>query len=405
MKIGRKSWHISSHRDQSDIPKRLSFFDIAYVLLRLDQFPSGVWGTSLEKTAALFGHKHDPGSISVSTDASIAICYFTASRASEPVKRYQQYLFKRQSPSGAFGMLRQLGTEKFPRYKVLQHGRHTATALKFLLHCHDSNLQEAERAMSFLINHRTPSGWWVDIGSLRDHNADPLTVAFVVDALECSRKYPWKAVSAQEIDRMIITGLDYLFNCKWRVEEGWIYKISSSRDRDLILSNTYVYTGDVLSSSAASCLRLKRHLPELKNAISSLLKVANTNGGIGSAKMDQSLNLDPTMTLLEAAVQFSAFRPAAIRIFRHIVKAYRQSGIMNRSTANGWASFLFLGHQCGYFSTMKKDRVAKLENLIHQLINSDVGSALPKALSPVELLVQRILSAHNSNRKESLVAT
>lgn len=113
--------------DQFSAPETLLF------LLLIDQFPNGLSGASLERNAEFYGHKGDPGSITISTYSARSITAVTGSWTAEPVRRYRSYLLSRRSPRGAFGMRRSPGTPKYPEHPILEHARHTATALRFFL--------------------------------------------------------------------------------------------------------------------------------------------------------------------------------------------------------------------------------------------------------------------------------
>src|SRR5207245_83018 len=51
-------------------PTHFQMFELMYSLLLLDQFSNGIWGASLEKSGHFYGHKDDPGSISISTSTA-----------------------------------------------------------------------------------------------------------------------------------------------------------------------------------------------------------------------------------------------------------------------------------------------------------------------------------------------
>jgi hypothetical protein len=207
----------------------------------LDQFPQGIWGASLEKTVAKYGHAGDPGSISVSTASCMAIAKYSGTQltpcASEAIDRFGKYLAQRQhSESGAFGMRKQIGTPKFPQIVIQEHGRHTATGLKFYLFHHGHDHPAARGALQYLLDNRTPSGLWIDVGPLEDRNTDPLTVAYVVETLNDLREIDNTSLDnnlCDQISKAISQGLEYLFiNCSLKNQYGWTFKITDPSQRE-----------------------------------------------------------------------------------------------------------------------------------------------------------------------------
>lgn len=198
-----------------------SMFELLYLLLLLDQFPNGIWGASLESSADLYGHAGDPGSITISTSSSFAITQFTGSRSALPIQKYRNYLQHRQSARGAFGMQRETGTLKFPNSEILEHARHTATGLCFFLFYDGYEHPRVIKALGYLLNNRTPEGLWVDIGQAVSENVDPMSVAFIIYALEevygSQRKKDFSSdIDGKRLlahlDECIQTGLEYIFN-------------------------------------------------------------------------------------------------------------------------------------------------------------------------------------------------
>ena len=62
--------------------------------------PSGVWGASLESSADLYGHRDDPGSITISTYSSLAITASTGSRSASAIQSYRRYLYRGEALEG-----------------------------------------------------------------------------------------------------------------------------------------------------------------------------------------------------------------------------------------------------------------------------------------------------------------
>jgi hypothetical protein len=286
-----------------------SMHELMHLLLLLDQFPNGIWGASLESMGDLYGHKDDPGSISVTTFTAIAITGYTGSRNSEPIQDYRKYLQTRQSERGAFGMKRARGTSRYPSFEILEHARHTAMGLIFFLFYDGFRHRRVIDSLNYLLHTRTPQRRvWVDIGPATDDRSDPVTVAFVIDALERVRDAmekeprPRKADSRMldELDDAIASGLNYIFDNPLRTPEGfWSYRYSSQEDKDRVMQNLYQYTTDVLPSISTSCTRLGIHVKEVEQTLKKLLRIASGYGGALPASPETNVpDLDATGRLI-----------------------------------------------------------------------------------------------------------
>jgi DNA-binding winged helix-turn-helix (wHTH) protein len=84
-------------------------------LLFIDQFPVGIWGASLESAADLWGHKNDPGSITISTRACIGLTGATGSVSLPPITAYESiYVHEEANPE----RLECSGTSEAQRYLI-----------------------------------------------------------------------------------------------------------------------------------------------------------------------------------------------------------------------------------------------------------------------------------------------
>src|SRR2546421_561352 len=92
----------------------------------------------------------------------------------------QNILQARQCKSGAFGMKRQIGSDMFPNYQLLEHARHTATAGLFFLKYDGADHENVRRACEWLLDNQESDGSWSDSAP----PSDPVTVAFVINFLE-----------------------------------------------------------------------------------------------------------------------------------------------------------------------------------------------------------------------------
>jgi hypothetical protein len=220
---------------------------LTYLLMRLDQFQSGVWGASLEGTSSLYGRPSDPGSISVSTACSLALTAMSRNSLIEPSQRLRRYLLSRRTSAGGFGMQRTLGSSRYPVLAILAHARHTASAVKFFLHFDGIDHDAVISGANYLLDpaNRTASGLWVDHGAKDDGRVDPITVSAVVGCLETVRKAAapllpsFTAISLPQLDRAILKGLESLLRSPYRLENGlWIYRFDDEAERERLLENS-----------------------------------------------------------------------------------------------------------------------------------------------------------------------
>ncbi len=358
-------------------------FELCYLFLLLDQFASGVWGVSLEEDADLYGHKGDPGSISISTFSSLALYRFTGKRSHSSIFRYRSYLQQRQSKNGAFGMLREIGTLKYPRSEILEHGRHTATALSYFLTFDGPSLPAARLALNYLLMNRTSKGLWVDIGPFVDDNVDPITVALIVNTLEQFQDSLVDSDSSSEdiknllpsINEAIETGIHYIFNCPLRTDEGyWHYKLKGNIERERVFQNLYVYTTDVLSSIILSCRRAGQYLDEINRLVGMLFRIARDHdGGLPPSQLSHIPDLDATSRLIETARVLDYWTGEAEILFRGLVEIALEETIIHKASANGWSAFLLLyGTPDAPFRPWDLSRLQLLDNLVENLLSSKV---------------------------------
>jgi hypothetical protein len=377
-------------------------FELIYLLLLLDQFNNGIWGASLELPGAFYGHGDDPGSISISTFSSFAITRFTGSRTALPIQAYRKYLLNRQSDSGAFGMKRQPGTSKYPRSEILEHARHTATGLSFFLFYDGYGHRCVTDALNYLLRNRTQQGLWVDFGPVEDRNVDPITVAFVIDAFEQVRDSIARKISKDkieedllvELDKAIQIGLDYIFKCPLRTEDGfWFYKYSSAEDKERVLQNLYQYTMDVISSISISCQRLRQYLSEIDTIIQKLLSIAQRYRGLPRSAVSHIPHLDPTAHLISTAYYFTKWENEAKNLYNSLPIICHDEQVLTSAGANGWASVLLLyGTPAAPFSGRSDERISHINRTAQELRAGDPKTiGLPPELEKYSDLIRSIL--------------
>lgn len=387
---------------QQTQPSHKRMFELMYLLLLIDQFENGIWGASLESSVDLYGHGYDPGSISISTFSSFAITQFTGSRNAVPIQKYRAYLQDRQSARGAFGMKREIGTKKYPQSEILEHARHTATGLSFFLFYDGFDHNRVARALTYLLNARTAKGSWVDVGSRANRNADPITVAFVIDSLE---QVHWAVESRfskneedhrmlDQLNENILAGLKYIFNCPLRTSEGfWYYKYSTQEEKARVLQNLYQYTTDVLSSIASSCKRMGRYLEELDDIQRSLFSIAQAHfNGLPRSPETHVPSLDATSRLILTARKFVQWKDLAGMLYESLPKLCADEQVLVSGCANGWSSVLLLSPFPESANYEHDDRTAELNGLAQALREGDPEAVkLPLGLERYSKFVRGIL--------------
>ena len=371
------------HGTSQDVARFQQMFEMMYLLLLLDQFPNGVWGASLEQSADLYGHKDDPGSISISTFSTFAITRFTGSRTAEAIQAYRKYLLSRQSGRGAFGMKRSPGTSKYPKSEVLEHARHTATGLSFFLFYDGYGDKRVSDALNYLLGTRTQSGLWVDFGPVTDTEVDPITVAFVIDALEQTHDAITRTASMgkddehllKQLDSCITVGLDYVFNCPLRTPEGfWYYKYSSMDDKARVLQNLYQYTTDVISSITLSCQRFGTYLSDVNDVISKLFPISiRYGGGLPRSPESHVPNLDATARLISTARYLPQWDNNVQAVYRSLPDLCMNEQVLESGGgANGWSSILLLyGSPEAPFAGRSDKRIIEVNKMARKLREGD----------------------------------
>jgi hypothetical protein len=389
-----------SPKSASDSRHLLDMFRKMYVFLLIDQLENGVWGASMEGTAALYGHSEDPGSITVSTLSALAVTNFTGSRYSPSIGRYRSYLLSRRSPCGAFGMKKAMGSAKFPSYVLLKNRRHTATALQFFLFYDGPEHPLVKDALDYLFDNRTPAKLWTDVGEPCDERVDPVTVAFIVNALEATRiallndsAGTSQSVALDQIEDAIALGLDFIFKTAPRTAEHcWSYQLADSHSRQS--DYQYVYSTDVLSSVVKACIRTDRWLSELDSVLTRLFKVAEYHHGLPSSPVSNIPNLDGTSRLIYAGQQRPTTQEKAAILHRQLPDICDNPEIIRESNAAGWSGILLLyGGRDAPFDVIAHSDAQKLEQIARTLVQED----------PTQIAIPNLVAEHGDFIRELLV--
>lgn len=380
-----------------------------YLFLQLDQFPSGVWGASIEPTRDLYGKQNDPGSISVSVSCTRAITALSGSHVGQPIQLFRRYLFSRRSPRGAFGMKRFIGSSFYPAEHTFENARHTAAALSFFLFYDGYRHECASGALSYLLKdeNRTPSGLWVDQGDLSDLSVDPLTVANVIEALETAYRELINdqevTMDSQEIDRIndaIRNGVEHLFNTRFRTPHGlWVYRYTSQQEYERVLENTYRYTAGVLSNIVNSCERLGIRTSETEALLENLFKVAHQyGGGLPTSPSSNIPSLSATVNLISTAYYFSNLSSQAQSSIRQVFVLCNSKTVLELAMAPGWSAIAMLASSMKQLDLFTEDHTNHLDRLAEEMLVGDPNIVrIPQELIGHEIFVRTLLRRRQSN--------
>jgi hypothetical protein len=376
-------------------------------LLLVDQFPNGIWGASLLPTSGFYGHEGDPGSISISTQSAFAISDATGLEDAPAVLAFRKYLLRRQSPDGAFGLLRERGTPKFPDSEIVKNARHTATALLFFLRYDGLNHRAVLAATRFLLDlaNRTSSGLWVDKVPIVDQRVDPVTVAFVTGALEQVRACTKRNPDAQRdlptnLEAAIETGLKNLFSSAGRTEDGfWVYRAGDAGEKDKVQQNIYQYTTDVLLFAAPAISNRSPYSEFALEVIARLDRIRSSySGGLPTSFTTNVVSLDTTASLISARAALGANNSGGDDL-RQLLKLCKKRVVLEQSSASGWAATLRLARQPEMASSLKcaPSRFRELAQMAHDVTSgSPEDVALPTGIGVGEEFIRTILRTRHS---------
>lgn len=225
--------------------------EITYVLL-LDRYPIGVWGRSLAKSVAAYGHRDDLGSITVSWWVLEALSKIYGERSVLEIDSFKSYLDQRRTASGAIGIRMNVASGwAAPTYQIIEHCRHTAIAAIFYWK-YGHSLDRALQCLRFVIGRRTPNSAWPAVGDAIDDQADPLTTAYVLRTLldfdaagllgsidfDGRRQFcaNYKALAISWLQDHLVTN-----------DFHWVYKRRGDIASPEILRKIYSYTADILA--------------------------------------------------------------------------------------------------------------------------------------------------------------
>lgn len=374
-----------------------------YLLLWLDQFPSGVWGTSIESTLSLYGKANDPGSISVSVSSAIALTSISGSTILDPVCQFRDYLFARRSHKGAFGMKKFVGSALFPEEIIFENSRHTASALNFFLKYDGWQHECSMSALSYLLdfNHRTTEGLWVDQGEISSSKVDPITVASVINALERSfqafkEEKHSNGKLIEQINCAIENGINYLFETNLRTDQGfWVYRYSTEKEYYRVLSNTYRYTSGILGDIKESCKRLNLKMGEIENLTRKLVNISeNYDGGLPSSISSNVPSISATINLMVTSNYLWDLRDKLDSNLDRILNLYNRKSLFENAMAPGWAALARLFPLYQDIQTVLKDRIEDLDDISKRTLKNP--SIIPEALMEHKDMVEEMLKKRNS---------
>lgn len=340
-----------------------------YFLIQLDQYDVGVWGASLEDSAALYGRPNDPGSISVSTACCFALNILTGNPFSDSIQRYRRYLLSRRAITGGFGMRRALGSSLYPVADIQTHARHTAAAIRFFLSFDGVDHEAVAQGMQFLLNpgNRTSRGLWVDHGERAEHRVDPITVSAVVGTLEAVRSSLYSAnkdahLDLALIDEAIECGLSHLLISPFRTNEGlWVYRFDGNEEQKAVLENSYRYSAGVLFECAEASRRTGIGLSEMQRVADHLHRRSASYGGVLPQSPNSNIpNADATTNLLLAGCVLFDARPALEDEAKRALLRFYEHGVFARTKAPDWAALVRLGEIASTSTKMSAHETAEL---------------------------------------------
>jgi hypothetical protein len=237
---------------------------------------------------------------------------------------------------------------------------------------------------------RTISGYWADKGEKSDMAADPVTVAFVVGALEevyratsnvgASKGTALPAMSV--VNDAIVIGLNYVHSSTFRTAEGmWHYKFSNELSHKRVLDNLYQYTADVLAQTGPSCTRLNMYLKETRAIAHRLKRISSGyKGGLPQSPSHDTPHLDATATFMEALWQLQEPLESLEAQFLDAYELARRRDVFELSTASGWSSFLMLSRRP--FGEKLRIGVARAEELLSGANELALKGGAPGSISP-----------------------
>jgi hypothetical protein len=370
----------------------------AYALIRLDQFRNGVWGASLEASSAFYGRPADPGSISVSVACSLALSALSGGAADEPVERFRKYLVSRRHGSGGFGMMRPLGSARYPLNAIQVHARHTASAIRFFLH-HDGVLHQAVTSgTQFLLDsaNRTPSGLWVDHGANIDTRVDPVTVSAVVGCLEAvrgERERRPEAISLEQIDEAITLGLSHLPQSNCRLPNGqWIYRSETGEERERLSANSFRYTAGILSDIAPAVVRTGIARDLFAGVAEGLMALTGFyGGGIPAGPASAVVSFDATANLLRAHSSLSANEGPHTYTVGAIFDLFHQQNHLSQTMAPDWAALVHLASAANVTTGLPDDQAAELDAMLERFEVTPSEAALANGFEALRPMMTKLL--------------
>lgn len=221
-------------------------------LLLLDQYDDGVWGRSLAEVVVAYGHKEDPGSITVSCWATRALKKLSETGFIQELEKFRSYLLERQKPNGAVGMRRNIGSDFSPAYEIIVNRRHTAVAASWWNDLGGA-LNKAFDAIKYVFGSSSPSMAWSAVGEIKDGNEDPLTTAHVLRTLiDFDSKGLLNKLDFDGKDKFLATykktGMIWLYKNLIENDLWWLYRTKDKQFQEGRLRREYCHTADILDT-------------------------------------------------------------------------------------------------------------------------------------------------------------
>jgi hypothetical protein len=335
----------------------------------------------------------------------------SGSTSVDAVQQFRRYLVSRRSARGAFGMRRFTGSASYPVEEVLEHSRHTAAAIRFFLAYDDMRHDYVIAALRFLLdrNNQTESGLWVEHGDRTDARVDPVTVGNVVESLELIHERMVSIectsvadVSRQQIDEAIRRGIKHIIESPFRVDGMWLYRFSTTSEKQRVSSNKYRYTAGILRNIAKACRRTGLHRSDIIQLLGRLEEIASRYKGLPASEASNIPSLAATVNIAETRRYLTEGDSFPELVSNRLHDICLDTGVVAAGMAPGWAGMLSLAMEDEPTSIIPPWRLVELHRIGAALTKPDADHlSIPRELANHAALVEEILGRIREYRRRT----
>ena len=258
----------------------------ALLLLLLDRFPIGVWGRSLAMSSQDYGNK-DPGSITVSLWVMNLLDKLGKSNFDVFFQDFKIYLIERRSAKGGIGMKKDIGSALIPETDIRVHPRHTATGALFLLK-YGKSWNLALQSIVYVIGRKTDAWSWTTIRPDIDKNADPLTTAYILNAIKSFETLGF-------LENLEFNEKQVFLTNYWELGIEWLYKKLINNSNWWFIPNSehrkYCFTVDILDCLLEHYKSNEKLDKIIRLLVPKLIKIWQDNGNGIPLGNNQSVDL------------------------------------------------------------------------------------------------------------------